>query len=264
MADDGYLLAATDEECERMGRQARLYGGVDPFRPFLAGCRKVLDAGCGSGHFAALLAAEAPAAEVTGLERDEGRVAYARARLWAPNLRFEAGDLHALPFAAESFDLCCTRFVLVHDADPADALRELARVTRPGGRIVAYDMVHDGIWFAPAKPAFTRLLAHALAFLREHGAEPNQGLHLGRGLLRAGLGEVEVRVIAHHAFGDEPLLEVYRANWLETIASLEAGIGVRFEPGLADAARAELEARTGDELLVETTVLAAGRKLTAP
>ncbi len=243
-----------------MGRQARLYGGLDVLRPHLAGCRALLDAGCGSGHFAALLAEAAPDAEVIGLERDEGRLAFARARLRAPNLRFEAGDLHALPFAPARFDLCCTRFVLVHDPDPLDALRELARVTRPGGLVVAYDMVHDGIWFAPAKPAFSKLLAHALAFLREHGAEPNQGLHLGRGMLRAGLVEVGVRVIAHHAFGDEPLLEAYRANWLETIASLEAGLGVRFEPGLCDAARAELEARSGDELLVETTVLAVGRK----
>lgn len=256
-----YILPSSDEESERLGRQARLYGGVEVLRRLLdTRPARILDAGCGAGHFSLELARQCPFAELVGIERDPGRLDFARAHAAAPNLRFEAGDLHALPLDEDRFDLALCRFVLVHDQDPLAALRELARVTRPGGTVVAYDMVHEGIWFAPERPAFARLLARVCAILREQGAEPNQGLYLATGMIRAGLEQVRAQVIPHQAFGADPLLEAYRENWIATVSSLEASLGARFEPGLAEAARAELERRTDGELIVEITVLAEGRK----
>ncbi|HEY3352048.1 MAG TPA: class I SAM-dependent methyltransferase [Polyangia bacterium] len=261
MSARDYVLPSSASEAARLEQQAALYGGTDFLRPFLAvRPREVLEVGCGTGCFCRHVGAQLPGRQVTGLDLDAGRIAYARARSATPNVRFEEGDLLHLPFDADRFDLVFCRFVLVHLADPTAALREMARVARPGGVVLAYDMVHDGIWFSPPKPAFARLLRAALDVMRERGMEPSQGLHLAPGMIRAGLAEVGVEVIPHHALAAEPRFEAYRRNWLDTVTGLAEILGAHFDAGLVEEARAELEQRGADELLVELTVLAHGRK----
>lgn len=258
-----YPLPSSASESERLERQAGLYGGPEFLDPFLeAGPREVLEVGCGTGAFARHAAGRLPASRVVGLDLDAARVAFAQRRgLGLPNLAFERGDLYALPFEDGRFDLVYCRFVLVHAKDPTRAVAELARVTRPGGRVVAYDMVHDGIWFSPEKPAFAKILKAALEVLRDRGMEPNQGLHLGPAMVRAGLADVGVRVIPHHALASSPLFETYRRNWVETVAGLSEILGAHFDASLVEAARREL-ARTGpDDFLLELTVLAFGSKV---
>jgi ubiquinone/menaquinone biosynthesis C-methylase UbiE len=258
----GYVLPSTDAESRRLGRQARLYGGVEVLEHLLAaGPAEVLDVGCGAGHYALMLARRLPGARVTGLELDATRLAQARA--WhlgqADNLAFVRGQMHALPLAAGSFELVSSRFVLLHDSEPVHALRELARVTRPGGVVVAHDLVHDGIWFSPERPAFTRLLRAVIAIMRGRGVEPDLGLHLAGLLERAGLEQVQLRVLPHVARRPEPLYRAYRDNWLQTVASLAEQLGDLLQPGLAAAARDELEQEHPGDLVVEISVLAWGR-----
>jgi SAM-dependent methyltransferase len=258
-----YIFPSTDDEARRLEGQARLYGGVGFLAPFFAAQpRAVLDVGCGSGHFTRHAAARCPTAEVIGLDLDASRIAFARAQPGAGQLCFEHGDMTALPFAAGRFDLVFNRFALVHLRDPLAALREMARVTRPGGRVVAFDMVHEGIWFSPPKPALERVLATTIAILRERGAEPNQGLHLAVGLQRAGLQDVVAEVLPHAATswaaGDGPGYEAYRENWAATVRSLAAMFGARFEAGLVDRALQELAPSAAPQLMVEITVLAHG------
>lgn len=262
MSSDNYVLPSSEAESERLERQAALYGGLDFLRPFLSGDapRRILDVGCGTGHFTRLVAAELPSSRVVGLDMDAGRLELARTRSSMGNVELEQGDLAHMPFADDSFDLVFCRFVLVHVTDPTQAVREMTRVARPGGRVVAYDMVHDGIWFSPEKPAFAELLRAALQIMRRRGMEPSQGLHLGPGMIRAGLEDVRVQVIPHQALAPDPLLETYRRNWLDTVTGLSEVLGAHFDAVLVDRARAELEQRTPDELLVELTVLAYGTK----
>ena len=193
-----YVLPSTEEESRRLGIQAPLYGGVEVLERLLpGGPAQVLDAGCGAGHNAALLAERLPGASVTGLELDHTRVTQARAWHTAPNLAFTRGNIHSMPFPDGTFDLSATRFVLIHDRDPARAVGEMVRVTRPGGMVAAHDMVHDGIWFSPERPALTRLLGAVTDTMRHIGAEPNQGVHLAGALTAGGLLNVGARAISH-------------------------------------------------------------------
>jgi ubiquinone/menaquinone biosynthesis C-methylase UbiE len=57
-------------------------------------------------------------------------------------VEFAQGDIHALPFANESFDGCRSERVLQHVADPEAALAELIRVARPGAMIAVVDSDH--------------------------------------------------------------------------------------------------------------------------
>lgn len=261
MTGPDYVLPCSEAESERLERQAVLYGGTDFLEPFLADRpRAVLEIGCGTGIFCRHVGARLPDSAVVGVDLDAARLEFARRRNPAPNVAYEVGDFLRLPFEDGRFDLVFCRFVLAHATDPTQALREMARVTRPGGRVVAYDMVHDGIWFSPEKPAFARLLRAALDVMRERGMEPSQGLHLAPGMIRAGLRDVAVQVLPHHALASEPRFEQYRRNWAETVTGLAEILGARFDPGLVEAARAELERRGADELLLEISVLAHGRR----
>jgi sterol 24-C-methyltransferase len=106
-----------------------------------AGAR-VLDAGCGVGDVARTVARERDL-HVTGIDILEFNLTTARARSQALGLTgrtaFLRADYHHLPFASARFDGVYTMETLVHAAAPEQVLAELARVLRPGGRLVMFE-----------------------------------------------------------------------------------------------------------------------------
>jgi SAM-dependent methyltransferase len=93
---------------------------------------RLLDAGCGAGLLSLL--ASLRGAQVTALDASPGLLAIARQRLPAADVR--EGDLEALPFADASFDSVTAVNSLFYAEDMGAAMRELARVVRPGGRVI--------------------------------------------------------------------------------------------------------------------------------
>jgi SAM-dependent methyltransferase len=94
--------------------------------------RRVLDAGCGSGLFAQLVAARG--CDVLGLDASEPLLAIARRR--NPGVSFHHGDLESLPFPDEHADVVTGINSFQYAADPRHALAEARRVTRRGGHVV--------------------------------------------------------------------------------------------------------------------------------
>lgn len=128
-----------DARLERQRHQAdwlsaRVREWLTPTR----GDERALDAGCGAGALALALAPLV--AEVVGVDVDEERLAAAR-ELAPPNVSFVAGDAAALPFERASFDVVGCLKVLHHARRPELVVAELARVVRPGGRILLADQI---------------------------------------------------------------------------------------------------------------------------
>lgn len=95
---------------------------------------RVLDAGCGTGGFLAVLGARRPDLRLIGLEWHADAALRASRKSAAAIVR---GSVNALPFADDSFDAAVSADVLSHAAvDPPASLAELRRVLRPGGRLV--------------------------------------------------------------------------------------------------------------------------------
>ena len=101
---------------------------------------RVLDVGTGTGTAAALACGRG--AKVTAVDAEAGMVA--RAALAAPEADVRRAALPHLPFADDEFDATVGNFVLNHVGQPRQALTELRRATRPGGRIAVT------IWGVPA------------------------------------------------------------------------------------------------------------------
>jgi ubiquinone/menaquinone biosynthesis C-methylase UbiE len=125
------------------------------------GAERVLDAGCGAGHTA--LAFAPMAAEVVGLDLTEAMLAQgrklARDRGLA-NVAFQRGDVERLPFPDAWFDLVTSRYSAHHYPHPPAALREFARVLKPGGAFLLVDVV------SPDEPAQDTFL-NAIELLRD-------------------------------------------------------------------------------------------------
>ena len=96
---------------------------------------RVLDVACGTGIAARHLAAiTGPTGAVAGLDRNEGMLAVARRK--AAEVEWRLGRAEALPFGDGTFDAVVCQFGLMFLYDQVQALREMARVLRPGGRLV--------------------------------------------------------------------------------------------------------------------------------
>jgi SAM-dependent methyltransferase len=96
----------------------------------------VLDAACGTGRYSTMLADRGH--DVIGVDQSGAMLDIARKKL--PSGDFREGDLTALPLPARSVDGVVCALALVHIADVASALREFARVLRPGGRLIISDV----------------------------------------------------------------------------------------------------------------------------
>jgi ubiquinone/menaquinone biosynthesis C-methylase UbiE len=104
----------------------------------VAGARQVLDIGSGTGSLAFAIAQHNEHCTVVGIDPSKEYVAYAKSRnRFGQRVNFEAGDAQHLRFENSSFDCCLSLLVFNFIPDREQALREAARVARPGGRIAA-------------------------------------------------------------------------------------------------------------------------------
>ena len=128
----GYRVAMQEE------RSAALRDRVQQLLAPLDGSERALDSGCGAGALAFALAPYV--GSVVGVDLSEDLIVAGQA-LAPPNCELVVGDATALPFEYGSFDIVGCMRVLHHARRPELIVSELARVTRPGGRILLVDQL---------------------------------------------------------------------------------------------------------------------------
>ena len=177
-----------------MGRWSRLAGRT--FLDWLAlpkGLR-CIDVGCGNGAFTEELIAHSAPAEVAGVDPSDGQLAHARSRTEARLAQFQTGDAQALPFADRSFDAALMALVISFVPDPAKAVREMARVTRPGGVVATYmwDAAGGGI---PVEPIHAAMRSLGLEAPHPPGLVVSRQDGMQALWQQAGLQSIETRAI---------------------------------------------------------------------
>jgi len=147
----------------------------------------LLDVGCGPGTITADLAHRV--SRVTAI--DTSAEVLGRAREAAPgNVAFSVGDVHALTFADDSFDVVHAHQVLQHVGDPVRALREMRRVCRPGGIVAARDSDYRAFAWYPELPELDEWLALYLRISAGNGGTPDAGRRLLSWARQAGFEDV--------------------------------------------------------------------------
>ncbi len=103
----------------------------------IRGCKRILDAGCGNGRYTRFLLRQAdPDALITCFDLSQRMLKRARRRVRSPRVSHVAADLTHLPYPDNFFDAIVCGWVLEHLPDPCPGLRELARVLKPGGKLL--------------------------------------------------------------------------------------------------------------------------------
>src|ERR1700712_3078584 len=130
---------------------------------------RALDVATGTGDLAIELASRG--GEVIGSDFSDGMLA--KARVKAPGLRWEQADALALPYADDRFDAATVGFGARNFSDLDRGLAEMARVVRPGGRVVVLEITTPqrpplspffGVWFDRIVPLIGRLTGESLAY----------------------------------------------------------------------------------------------------
>lgn len=154
---------------------------------------RILDIGCGPGTITADLAARVPEGHVTGLDREPGILVRARAEAQARglvNTDFTTGDVHALDFPDDTFCVVHAHQVLQHVGDPVRALREMRRVTRPGGFVAVRDADYAAMTWYPPSDGMDHWLDLYRRVARSNGGEPDAGRRLKSWALAAGFTDI--------------------------------------------------------------------------
>jgi SAM-dependent methyltransferase len=177
---------------ERYATQARWTRDLRAYLFEKAGlktARRVLEVGCGTG--AILSELQTPASR-HGLDLDPA--ALAEAKIHAPGADLVHADALSLPYPDFTFDITFCHFLLLWVRDPSQAAREMARVTHPGGYVLA--LAEPDYSARVDKPESLALLGKWQAeALRRQGADPSFGAGLADTFARAGIEVVETGTI---------------------------------------------------------------------
>jgi SAM-dependent methyltransferase len=125
-----------------MGRYSEPLAGLFADLADVRAGSSALDVGCGPGALTAELVARLGAHAVSAVDPSESFVAAVRARF--PQVDVRSGVAEALPYDGDTFDVALAQLVVHFMADPVAGLREMGRVTRPGGVVAACVWDHAG------------------------------------------------------------------------------------------------------------------------
>ncbi len=250
--------AQADALVEFLDRTAAAHFGAINRRSFellrLDESADVLDVGCGTGDDVRAMRRQiGPRGCVTGIDPSRHMIqqAVARDRGSALASRFLIGDVRDLAFPDRSFDACRISRVLLHVDDPESALREVARVTRRGGRIVAIEPDFDTLALAHPDQETARAVLRAFCDSFAHGTA---GRWLSVWLRRLGMEEIRC----------EPQVVRVDAEFFRNGFRIEQAAGRAAERNLVSRERCDdflralegIEAR--DEFFCFATVLVVG------
>jgi len=182
----------------------------------LAESSRILEVGCGTG---AILSELPKQINLHGL--DLNPAALAECRVHAPAAALIRGNALTLPYSDNSFDIVYCHFLLLWVDDPLQALREMKRVVKTGGHILAFaepdyssridqpgELIPLGKWQTEA--------------LIKQGASPNLGAELAELFFQAGIKILETGTI--QSVENEPSLAEWELEWTVLEADLEESV----------------------------------------
>ncbi|KAL5535297.1 hypothetical protein ACEPAF_3391 [Sanghuangporus sanghuang] len=161
---------------------------------------RILDIGCGPGTITADLAALAPQGHIIGIEPEPEVLDKARsfaAERGLTNIEFNVGNIFALDFPDDTFDVVHVHQVLQHLADPIQALREMRRVTKPGGTVAAREgEVENIIYYPDPDGLIGKWMTFYTQLARLKGGEPHAGRRLLSWSLQVGFLRDQIKSTA--------------------------------------------------------------------
>ena len=213
-------------ECERLEQQAVLANLPDHLRFLIVPAQaRILDAGCGSGSMARLLAFRHQHAHVVGIDLRTDYINYAReraAREGLHNIEFQQGDIFHLPFAESAFDVVWSKYVLQWVNEPHLAVTEFRRVTKRGGEVACANFDGFAVTHWPEDPILQPKLEQVFPML----VDPFIGRKMAPMFMDAGFININAEFEPDRLFSVIGAIDPERRqNWVEQLSAARPYIG---------------------------------------
>jgi len=184
-------------------------------RAGLSQAHKILDIGCGTGALMDDLLDSTPAS-VYGLDINPSHLSVSMRK--SPRPRLIQADAHNLPFPNGTFDLIFCHFLLLWVSNPQQVVKEMQRVSSPGGTVLALaEPDYGGRIDYP--PALAQIGQWQAAALQQQGADPFVGRKLSTIFHTAGLEQIETGVLGGQ-WHTAPSAEEWQSEWAMLTADL--------------------------------------------
>ncbi|MEW6349236.1 MAG: class I SAM-dependent methyltransferase [Thermodesulfobacteriota bacterium] len=190
-----YVHGYSEDEAVRLADQSSTLVGLLHHDTCYPPGSRVLEVGCGVGAQTVFLARNSPDAEITSIDISPESVNKARASVrdaGMHNVTFQVADLFRMPFVDGSYDHVFVCFVLEHLPRPADALRSLKSLLRPGGSITVIEGDHGSYYSHPHSEAACLVVRCLIDVQSRMGGNALVGRELYHLLGSAGYSEVRV------------------------------------------------------------------------
>jgi ubiquinone/menaquinone biosynthesis C-methylase UbiE/acyl carrier protein len=212
------FAADIDGEIQRLNAQVDLFWNQElPLyqRLGMQDGMRLLDCGCGSGYLLKKLQDAFPGMQCTGIEIEEPLVALAKKTVTGNGCQILQRPITGSGLPEDSFDFVISRLVLEHLPNPLEALKEVLRVLKIGGRAVFLDNdfdLHERTW--PDSPALDELYHAYRRARRADGGNPCIGRQLPSLMKIAGFMGVDLHILAAHnqVVGDKAFLKAEGAG----------------------------------------------------
>lgn len=194
--------------------------GLEPHRSVASIC-------CGGGHFETLLAQEIDVREIVALDRDPEAVAHAQARANGLPVFFETGDATRLPWPDDGFDFVICRHALqtMPRAVREEALSEIVRVTRPGGRVYLTNEKNSHCTGAPDTRAIDAGFRLVAALWEAYDMDIECGPEQGGWLRDLGLEDLRVDHMTIPSLHDPETFADVAEAWRTTFVDMALAAG---------------------------------------
>jgi ubiquinone/menaquinone biosynthesis C-methylase UbiE len=202
-ADDNpsYVLKTGEQAVPRLDLLDRIFGpGTRDLLKTagLAPGMRVVEVGCGTGQTALWTATEVgPHGSVVAVDASSAQLQVAASsaeKAGLNNIAFHEAKAYDLGLPDQSFDMVYSRFLLCHLKDPAQALKEMKSLLKPGGVLVSEDHDDGGIFTEPPTQAYRRLVEISDTVNRAQGLDSYIGLKLPALFRAAGFPLPNLRV----------------------------------------------------------------------
>lgn len=210
MPDKNKYIMDDPREAERLDSKINTTEWIDQhFNKISDAGNKILEVGCGPGALLDAIKRHSPDCNVVGIDISMQRMAYDQTR---DSIHFVQANSPELPFPDDTFDSIYTRFLLEYLVDRDQAVSEIHRVCKPGGKIMLQDLDAQLVTNWPITDNLSSTIDKIIDSLADSGFDPFVGRKLYSMARVVGLEDIKVSVETYHLIAGS-IETKQRNNW---------------------------------------------------